>query len=75
MIFILIYYLPQEIIAHNCRGAIAVAVQTRNAMIMIAGRNLHWVVPKDKEKEEDDRYHSRLYMMSYCTSLDNGFVC
>jgi len=31
---------PHEIIADEFRGAIAVALQTRNAMTMIAGRNL-----------------------------------
>ena len=31
---------PHEIIASEFRGAIAVALQIRNAMTMIAGRNL-----------------------------------
>ena len=31
---------PYEIVAREFRGAIAVAVQTRNAMTMIAGRNV-----------------------------------
>ena len=31
---------PHEIVARELRGAIAVAVQTRNAMTMIAGRNV-----------------------------------
>ena len=31
---------PHEIIARELRGAIAVAVQTRNAVTMIAGRNV-----------------------------------